>query len=128
MDLSGTKELLNLVKNLPAVQETQEWSLGQEDPLKKEMTTHSSSLAWRIPTIHRITKLDTTEQLTLLLSKSYWGFYSPDFCNLWGICFDSLETYKYQFKNHCSWIFHTANKVRNIRINFNKQGFQPKFF
>ena len=37
---------------------------------EEEMTTHSSSLAWRIPTIHRITKLDTTEQLTLLLSKS----------------------------------------------------------
>ena len=38
-----------LVKNLPAVQETQVWSLGWEDPLEKEMATHSSSLAWRIP-------------------------------------------------------------------------------
>ena len=38
-----------MVKNLPAVQETQVWSLGQEDPLEKEMTTHSSILAWRIP-------------------------------------------------------------------------------
>ena len=40
-----------LVKNLPTVQETQEtWvqSLGQEDPLKKEMATHSSILAWEI--------------------------------------------------------------------------------
>ena len=40
------------VKNLPAMQETQEmWvcSLGWEDPLEKEMATHSSSLAWRIP-------------------------------------------------------------------------------
>ena len=40
------------VKNLPAVQETQEmWvrSLGREDPLEKEMSTHSSILAWRIP-------------------------------------------------------------------------------
>ena len=38
------------VKNLPAMQETQEtWvlSLGQEDPLEKEMATHSSILAWR---------------------------------------------------------------------------------
>ena len=39
------------VKRLPAMQETWVQSLGQEDPLKKEMTTHSSILAWRIPWI-----------------------------------------------------------------------------
>ena len=38
-----------LVKNLPAMQETWLWSLGQEDPLEKGMATHSSILAWRIP-------------------------------------------------------------------------------
>ena len=38
-----------MVKNLPAVRETQVSSLGQEDPLKKEMATHSSILALRIP-------------------------------------------------------------------------------
>ena len=37
------------VKNLPAVQDTQVQSLGQEDPLEKGMATHSSILAWRIP-------------------------------------------------------------------------------
>ena len=37
------------VKNLPARQETQVQSLGQEDPLEKGMATHSSVLAWRIP-------------------------------------------------------------------------------
>ena len=37
------------VKNLPALQETQVWSLGQVDPLEKGMATHSSILAWRIP-------------------------------------------------------------------------------
>ena len=36
-------------KNLPAMQETQIWSLGWEDSLKKETATHSSILAWRIP-------------------------------------------------------------------------------
>ena len=36
-------------KSLPAMQETQVWSLNQEDPLKKGITTHSSILAWRIP-------------------------------------------------------------------------------
>ena len=37
------------VKNLPAVQETWDRSLGQEEPLQKEMATHSSILAWKIP-------------------------------------------------------------------------------
>ena len=38
-----------MVKNLPAMQETQVWSLAWEDPLEKGMVTHSSILAWRIP-------------------------------------------------------------------------------
>ena len=38
-----------MVKNLPAMQETQFPSLGQEDPLEKEMATHSGILAWEIP-------------------------------------------------------------------------------
>ena len=38
-----------MVKNLPATQETQVRSLGQEDPLTKRKATHSSILAWRIP-------------------------------------------------------------------------------
>ena len=38
-----------MVKNLSAVQETWVRSLGQEDPLEKEIATHSSILAWRIP-------------------------------------------------------------------------------
>ena len=37
------------VKNLPAMQETQVRSLGQEDPLEKDMATHFSTLAWKIP-------------------------------------------------------------------------------
>ena len=36
-------------KNLPAMQETQVWSLGWEVPLEKEMATHSTILAWRMP-------------------------------------------------------------------------------
>ena len=38
-----------MVKHLPAMEGTWVQSLGQEDPLEKEMTTHSSTLAWRIP-------------------------------------------------------------------------------
>ena len=40
--------IAQVVKNLPAVRETWIRSLGQEDPLEKEMATHSSILAWRI--------------------------------------------------------------------------------
>ena len=43
------------VKNLPAMQETQARSLGQEDPLEKGKATYSSILAWRISIVHRVT-------------------------------------------------------------------------
>ena len=38
-----------MVKNLPAMQETQVRSLGQKDPLEKKKASHSNILAWRIP-------------------------------------------------------------------------------
>ena len=38
-----------MVKNPPAVQGMRVWSLGQEEPLEKEMATHSSIFAWEIP-------------------------------------------------------------------------------
>ena len=40
--------VVQMVKNLPAMQETEVHSLGQEDPLEKGMSTHSSTPAWRI--------------------------------------------------------------------------------
>ena len=78
--LSGnlwTSQVAQMVKNLPAVKETWVQSLGQEDPLKKEMATHSSVLAWRIPWTEEPgglhspwgrKGLDMTELLTFLLS------------------------------------------------------------
>ena len=41
--------MAQMVNNLPAIQESQVHSLGWEDPLEKEMATHSSTLSWRIP-------------------------------------------------------------------------------
>ena len=41
--------IAQLVKNFPAMQETRVQFLGWEDPLEKEMATHSSILAWEIP-------------------------------------------------------------------------------
>ena len=56
-----------MVKNISEVQETLVQSLGQEDPLEKEMAAHSSILTWRIPmdrgawwaTIHSVAKSQT---------------------------------------------------------------------
>ena len=45
----GSSLVAQLVKNLPAMQETYIWYLSQEDPLEKEMETHSSIPAWEIP-------------------------------------------------------------------------------
>ena len=44
-----TSLLAQMVKHLPTMQETGVQSLGQEDPLEKEIATHSSTLAWKIP-------------------------------------------------------------------------------
>ena len=41
--------MAQMIKKLPAMQETRVQSLGQEDPLQKGMATHSSNLDWRIP-------------------------------------------------------------------------------
>ena len=49
MSLIGTSPVAQMVKNLPAMQETQVQPLSQEDPLEREMATHSSILAWKIP-------------------------------------------------------------------------------
>ena len=49
-----------MVKYLPAMWETQVWSLGQEDPLEKEMATHSSTLTWRISWTEEPGRLQST--------------------------------------------------------------------
>ena len=48
-----------MAESLPAMQETQVRSLGQEDLLEKEMATHSSSLAWRIPNSEKPDRLQS---------------------------------------------------------------------
>ena len=64
--------MAQIVKNLPAMWETQVRSLGWEDLLEKEMATHSNILAWRIPmdrgawqaTVVGLQELDTAERVT----------------------------------------------------------------
>ena len=65
----GASLVAQRLKRLPAMQETWVRSLSQEDPLEKEMATHSSILAWRIPwslvgySPRGRKELDTTERL-----------------------------------------------------------------
>ena len=46
---TGASLVAQMVKNVPAMQETRVRSLGQEDPLEKRKATYSSALAWEIP-------------------------------------------------------------------------------
>ena len=64
--------MTQMVKNPPAMRETWVQSPGQNDPLEGGLAIHSSILAWRIPmdrgawraTVHGVTELDMTEQLS----------------------------------------------------------------
>ena len=51
--------MAQMIKHLSTIQETQVQSLGQEDPLEKEMATHSSTLGWKIPWMEEPGKLQS---------------------------------------------------------------------
>ena len=61
--LLGASPVAQRLKRMPAMWETWVQSLGQEDPLEKEMTTHSSTLAWRIPWTEELGGLQSTGSL-----------------------------------------------------------------
>ena len=88
LTLKSASLVAQLVKDLPAVRETQVWSLGWEDPLEKEMATHSSNLPWKSPGQRSLVgcsprarkESGTTERLTLTytyLQRLYWLFWDP---------------------------------------------------
>ena len=90
-----------MVKNLPLIQETWVWSLGQEDPLEKGMTTHSSILAWETHGQRSLAgcgqqgrkESNTTEWLTLFRVRSVvvvFFFFSPMSLFPWGLRFEEM--------------------------------------
>ena len=65
--------VVQMVKNVPAMQETQVQSLGQENPLEKQIATHSSIFAWRIPWTEELGGLLGLPVATLL--QHHWTSY-----------------------------------------------------
>ena len=99
--LKGLAVLVHMVKNRPAMQETQVQSLGPEDPLEKAMASHSNILAWRIPWTEEPGRLQSmglqrarrnwvTTRLTLAVHMGEMGKWEGE--TGWGRVL--LETYK----------------------------------
>ena len=105
----------SMVKNLPAKEEMQVWSLGQQDPLEKEMATHSSSLAWKIPWTEKPGGLWTTvshsqtwlKQLSthyymLHMLPTFYFYFFKDFFFFW--CGPFLRSLL-NLLQYCLWVF-----------------------
>ena len=73
-----------MVKRLSAMWENQVWSLGQEDPLEKEMATHSSTLAWKIPWIEEPGRLQSmgSKRVRHDWATSLYSLWSQDTCRV----------------------------------------------
>ena len=111
-----------MVKNLPAMQDTYVRSLGWEDLLQKEMATHYSILAWRIPGTeehgsyspwcHK--ELDMTEQL----NSSLCG-YIINLLIVRLICFSLFPKFRHQF-SFCNFVF----KLNKLFVWFQSQSYK----
>ena len=96
----GASLVSQRLKRLPVMQKTWVWSLGREDPLEKEMATHSSILAWEIPWTEEPGGLQSTGSQKSLTRLSNFPFtfiftYTPDI--------EQLETY-------CDWHHSCCNE------------------
>ena len=82
-----------MVRSVPAVQETWVWSLGQEDPLEKEMATHCNILAWKIPWTEEPGRLQSTGSRRV---RRDWAQHSTRYrSSLLFICKLNLESHFY---------------------------------
>ena len=64
-----------MVKHLPAMQETRVWFLGREDPLEKEMVIYSSTLAWKIPWMEEPDRLQSmgSQRVSILTRNQFFS-------------------------------------------------------
>ena len=87
------------VKHLPAMQEIWVWSLGGEDPLEKEMATHSSILAWKTPWT------DKPGRLQSMGSQRVRHDWATSFSLFTSTFFEiGMKTDLFQSRGHC-WVF-----------------------
>ena len=100
-----------MVKSLPTMRETQVRSLGQEDPLEKEMATHSSTLAWKIPWTEEPGRLQSmgSQRVRKDLVTSLKRFLSPNFKvnkQMWFVRLNLQRTtsvqYQYSILKNCN--------------------------
>ena len=117
-----------MVKRLPTMWETRVRFLGWEDPLKKEMTTHSSILAWRIPWTEDPGRLQSMglqrvghdwvtslHSLILLFQLSHLG----KICYLNSIFFSNTHPWEFNTRNEESVV--SKQKSKNTQISQNNQ-------
>ena len=81
LSLYWTSLVVHMVKHLPTMRETWVQSLDREDPLEKEMATHSSILAWRIPWTE---ELGTLQSMGLQSRTQLSNFTSLSLCHVLG--------------------------------------------
>ena len=107
-----------MIKNLPTMQDTWVWSLGQEDSLEKRMSTHSNILAWRIPWREEPGWLQSKSQIGLNNSHFHFQIYSslPNRFSLrWYL---GCETTFHTFFLFSCWleIFYTEAKKKKSQL------------
>ena len=71
-----------MVKHLPTLRETRVWALGREDPLEKEMATHSSTLAWKIPWIEEPGRLQSMGSQSRTRLSDFTSLHFMQYCSL----------------------------------------------
>ena len=116
----GASLVTQMAENLLAMQETQVWSLGQEDPLKKGMATHSSILAWRIPWTEEpdglrstVSQSDRLKQLGIHACTAYQASSGSGSSMTWS----RLTYYGVRNRERTShWGLHDSNSVTNKSI------------
>ena len=117
------------VKRLPAMQETWVQSLGWEDPLEKEMGTHSGTLAWKIPWMEKpvgyslwgCKESDTTEQLHFHFT--YWEgkpVFRQSLEKVFNLRTDCISALKRILSKHFFFWFYRIYSVNNKRPLFSE--------
>ena len=135
MDVFPVSLVAQRLKHLPAMRGTQVWSLGWEDPLEKEMATHYSILAWRIPWMEEPGGLQSTGSQRVghdrVTSLSLFFRYG---CENWTIkkdeCWriDAFELWCWRWHLRVSWNAKRSNQsiLKNINPEYSLEGLMLK--